>query len=68
MLLLRPMIFTMLTHNISFCAVHIPGKTNTICDFLSRKQVDPVFMTQHGMNAWQTPIPLTLRPQNLRMT
>jgi len=66
--LLRPMILTMLNYNISFCAVHIPGTTNIICDTLSRKQVDRKFLRDHGMNMYPTPIPMALRPQNLRMT
>ena len=67
MTLLRPMILTMLNYNIQFHAIHIPGKTNHICDTLSRKQVDEVFLKKHGMNAIQTHIPMSLRPQNLRM-
>ena len=65
MKLLRPMILLMLQHNISFRAEHIPGLKNNLCDSLSRQQVTPSLLQQHGMYLNPTPVPQHLRPHNL---
>ena len=39
MKLVRRFVVLMLTHNIMFKASHIPGKTNTAADLLSRLQI-----------------------------
>ena len=39
MSLVRSLVVSTLTHNILFAAKHIPGKSNTIADLLSRSQV-----------------------------
>lgn len=67
MKLLRPMILTMLKYNISFKAVHIPGKFNNLCDALSRLQINKDLLKYYGMNALPKHVPLHLRPANLKM-
>ena len=67
MKLLRPMILVMLKYNITFKSVHIPGVHNILCDALSRSQVTSQLLRHHGMGRYPTPVPLWLRPHNLRI-
>ena len=67
MKLVRPMILLMLNNNISFTAVHIPGKFNILSDSLSRSQVNAELLNSHGMNIAPLHIPAHLMPQNLNL-
>ena len=60
MRLLRRMVLTSLDNNILFRAKHIPGKTNTIADKLSRFQFQEAFQNAPWLSQTQTPIPVHL--------
>ena len=64
MSLLRPLILTLLCHNIRFKACHLPGVQNTLCDSLSRQQMTPELLLEHGMDPTPTPIPARFLPEN----
>ena len=68
MKLLRPMVLLLLQNNISFKALHIPGKLNTICDELSRGQVPRETLQRFGLRAQPEPVPCHLRPLNFRLS
>ena len=63
--LLRPLVLTLLKHNICLVSLHIPGKNNTVCDTLSRRQVSQAFLEQHGLDPRPLPVPQSLLPENL---
>ena len=67
MSLLRPLVLQLLSNNILITAIHLPGKKNKICDFLSRRQVDLHFIRENGLYHTPTLIPLKLRPHNFRV-
>lgn len=64
MSLLRPLILKLLHLNIIFKAIHIQGKSNKLCDALSRGQTSPALLQRHGMEKSPTPVPARLRPAN----
>jgi len=68
MKLVRPFVLTMLKYDISFKAVHVPGKNNVLCDALSRLQFTKDLLLEHGMKERPTHVPNHLRPCNLKMT
>lgn len=67
MAIMRPFILILLNDNITFKAVHLPGKQNSLCDKISRQQVTAELLRSHGMNLSPTHIPHRLRPQNLTL-
>ena len=67
MKLLRPMILTFLNYNISFTAMHIPGKLNILSDRLSRGQVSKIFLQRHGMDPVPVTVPMHLLPVNFQI-
>ena len=67
MSLLRPMILALLEYNISFKAVRVAGKTNVLCDRLSRGQVSAKLLLRFGMAQSPTTVPQRLRPENWRI-
>jgi hypothetical protein len=68
MSIVRPLVLLLLQHNITFQAVHIPGKQNILCDAISRLQVNlPAILQQYGMRSLQIPIPTHLLPENFKL-
>lgn len=67
MVMIRKMVLVLLLNNIRFTAKHIPGKTNVVCDLLSRTQVPAAALRQMGLKITETPIPSEIRPENLRL-
>lgn len=67
MSILRPLILVLMHNNIVFKAKHVPGKENTICDTLSRSQVDVEFLKRHGLDRLPVTIPKHLLPHNLKL-
>ena len=65
MVMIRKLVLCLLLNNIKFTARHIPGKTNIICDLLSRKQVSEAELGYWGLNKTPTSIPESIRPENL---
>ena len=66
MAIIRPLVLTLLQFNITLSSLHVPGKLNIICDFLSRKQATPEFLREHGMFLEATPIQPQLLPENFK--
>ena len=66
MKLLRPMVLSLLKHNVIFKAIHVPGVKNVICDSLSRNQVPYQLLAEQGMDPRPLPVPHRLRPTNLK--
>lgn len=67
MSILRPLILCLISNNINFRAIHIPGITNTVADRLSRFQATPRFLQANGLDPLPTPIPSSLRPHNFKI-
>ena len=67
MSMVRPLVLTLLQHNISLTAQHIPGVDNILSDAISRYQVSPELLRQYGMQLLPTPIPTSLLPHHLTM-
>ena len=65
MVMIRKLVLTLLINNIKFSARHIPGKSNTICDILSRKQVPEAMLRQWGLKPSPTVVPVEIRPENV---
>ena len=65
--ILRPLVLTLLLHNITFKAEHIPGVQNTLCDAISRLQVTTAILQQYGMRTQPHPIPDDLKPDNFNL-
>ena len=57
MSLVRSLVVSTLTHNILFSAKHIPGKSNTIPDLLSRSQVGLVLSKAPWLDQTPQPVP-----------
>ena len=51
MKLMRPMVLLMLQNNITFTAVHIPGKSNIVSDALSRSQATTEMLSELEWNS-----------------
>lgn len=68
MAIIRPFVLCLLKHNISMTAAHIPGFRNNLCDFLSRQEVTPEFLSVHKLNRVPTTLPIKLLPQNFVFT
>ena len=67
MRIIRPLVLTLLLYNITFRAEHIPGVNNILCDAISRLQVTPTMLQQHGMRLLPTPVPEGILPRNFRL-
>lgn len=67
MQLIRPLVLTLLHHNIQLKSAHIPGILNTLCDSISRQQVTPALLQQYGLHPHPTPLPAHLRPENYKL-
>ena len=65
--IVRPLVLTLLLHNITFRARHIPGVHNTLSDAISRLQVTPEMLRHYGMRPLPTTIPEPLKPENFRV-
>ncbi|XP_071150453.1 uncharacterized protein [Mytilus edulis] len=63
MRLIRRLVLAALKYNIYFRAKHIPGKTNVICDLLSRFS----FQEAHQIAPWLSPTPVVIPPQFLHL-
>lgn len=63
MRLIRRLVLAALKYNIYFRAKHIPGKTNVICDLLSRFS----FQEAHQIAPWLSPTPVAIPPQFLHL-
>jgi len=57
MVLVRNMVLVFLKYNITFKAVHIPGKDNQLTDALSRQKATPAMLLEKGMEIHPTKIP-----------
>ena len=66
MSIIRPLVLTLLLY-ITFRAEHIPGVNNILCDAISRLQVTPTMLQQHGMRLLPTPVPEQILPRNFRL-
>ena len=66
MKIIRTLVLVLLQNNIILRAVHIPGKTNILCDSLSRQVANPAMLSQFGMQPYPTPVPSKLLPQNFK--
>ena len=64
MTIVRPLVLFLVQHNICLRSKHIPGVLNVLSDKISRFQVTPSLLRDHGMDAVQTPIPRHLLPIN----
>ena len=64
--IVRPLVLTLLLHNITFRARHIPGVHNTLSDAISRLQVTPEMLRHYSMRPLPTTIPEPLKPENFR--
>lgn len=62
--LLRKLVLLLLENNITFQALHIPGKKNKLCDFLSRSQDSTRLLDLYGMKPVKSEIPEALLPGN----
>ena len=67
MQLIRPLVLTLLHHNIHLKAAHIPGVDNILCDAISRRQVTPALLLQYGAQPHPTEIPTHLQPTNFKI-
>ena len=67
MTLMRILVIQLMKINSYITAVHLPGKLNKVCDFISRHQVTEEFTTRYGLQARPSPVPVSLRPHNLRL-
>ena len=67
MQLIRPLILTLLSNNITLRSVHIPGKENILCDAISRLQVTPQLLQQYGVHSTPTQLPQHLLPTNFKL-
>lgn len=63
MKLIRRLVLAALKYNIYFRAKHIPGKTNVICDLLSRF----LFQKAHQIAPLLSPTPVAIPPQFLHL-
>ena len=61
---LRKLVLQLLIHNIDLRAEHVPGKSNTLCDKLSRFQITEDLLREHNMNAIPDDLPSDLTPNN----
>ena len=66
MLLMRPLVLYLLSHNITLRAAYLSSKDNSFCDTLSRKQVTHQWLRDHGMEGELKAITPSLRPEALR--
>ena len=64
MSILRPLVLLLIKHNIHLRAKHVPGVENTLCDRISRFQVDAELLERFNMNPHPEVLPLPLRPEN----
>ena len=64
MKLVRRLVLAALKHNIHFKAKHIPGKTNVICDLLSRFS----FQEAHRIAPWLNANPVVVPSHLLTLT
>ena len=67
MKLIRAIVLFLMEFNIEIKAIHLPGKTNRLCDFLSRHQATSTIIQQYRLRPVPVSIPAHLRPQNLRL-
>ena len=65
--IIRPMVLTLLTHNVTFQAQHIPGVENRLCDSISRLRVTAEMLRHYGMQGQPTHIPEHLEPRNFKL-
>ncbi len=67
MSLLRPLVLTLLTHQISFRAVYLSAHANVVADGLSHSQVQPSFLEEHQLQSHPDPILSRFHPGNLKL-
>ena len=67
MQIIRPLVLTLLEHNITFKAEHIPSNKNVLCDKISRLQVSPTLLRRYGMKPDPIIIPDHLKPENFKL-
>ncbi len=67
MVMVRKIVLKLLMLNTRFFAVHIPGVTKTLCDKVSRFQVDPSVLQSYSMAMIPTDIPTHALPVNLNV-
>jgi hypothetical protein len=67
MSIVRPLVLLLIYHNISLHAQHVPGVTHILCDKISRFQVTPKLLIDHGMDQHPTLVPHRLRSSNFKM-
>jgi hypothetical protein len=63
--LLKPLALLCLSHNIGIAARHIPGADNIGPDLLSRGRVKAFLDRFPGKESSSTPIPVSVRPENV---
>ena len=67
MKIIRPLILSLVNHNINLRATHIPGTTNILPDAISRFQVNAAMLQHYQMENQPTPIPAHLHPNNFKL-
>jgi len=67
MQIIRPLVLTLLHHNITLTCLHIPGKSNLLCDALSRQVPHTALLQKYGMCPQPQAIPSHLRPENFKL-
>jgi hypothetical protein len=65
--LLRPLVLTLMLHNIHFHTIYISTHDNSIADHLSRFQALPSFLEEHSLNPHPEQIRDNLKPESLRL-
>ena len=66
--LVRPLVLTLIKHNIMIMSQHIPGKNNILADRISRFQVTPALLTHYNMEKRPTAVPAHLLPGRFTIT
>ena len=64
---IRPLVLTLMLHNITFKVEHIPGVDNKLCDAICRRQVTPEMLQRYGMRPHPTHIPQPIQPRNFSL-
>lgn len=65
--MLRNIVLTSLKFNILISSKHIPGKTNTLADALSRNKQTSRMLQEHQLDPKPIEIPQHLRPENYKL-
>jgi hypothetical protein len=65
--IVRPLVLLLMKYNIMLRSQHIPGVKNTLCDRISRFQVDSSLLADYGMRPTKQHIPSRLQSRNFKL-